>query len=569
MDRVNNCRPLISILITMTISQVLVVEQEYLYQYSCSLHSVNMDGWTSFIKNLDERNNVSDLDMFYAQCGSWYNFYQRLNITQNIQEKQYSWKAERPGVHQPTNVLFIGLSTVSRSHFHRSLPKTAETLRSLGFVEYKRFHSLSPHTMVNMAAFVMGLKSCVGVCGRAFEHECATNLNDYLDECPMIFKDYNESAYVTLYMDNSNNEFGSFQMENPMTDFYIKPIFDIVRQFRISSKTPKEHRSCFSVISETQFMLDYVSKFMRTFKQVPFLSFSWFGRPFQQYPHSLPHYDKDFEKFFDAIPKILLRNTLIIVAGDHGDKFRLFDQGIEGFLERSLPPLFIRIPENIVNGFPQKAMHLKRNSNRLTSAFDVHHTLLHLLKINCSSDFEDGGSFSKDSCNFRSVLSDRVSLFEEVPTRRTCETFHVPTFSCLCNVTGQAMASDALLKDLSPAAFQTMNALVKDSKFGNLCDEWTSEFPEKSTAYYLVRNRFWATLLLRVFATATTNKRVNHYFEMQLNISMDELGSRERITIVPGSLSRIHPYGNKTWCVNAQNADELLIKDLCYCLGPQ
>ncbi|CAG7835626.1 unnamed protein product, partial [Allacma fusca] len=110
-------------------------------------------------------------------------------------------------------------------------------------------------------------------------------------------------------------------------------------------------------------------------------------------PTTLASYDGHLEnvlKLFSSEPK-LLRKSLIVLIGDHGSRWGHYDgRSMDSYIERASPPLFIRIPDQMAEEFPDIVHTLRINSKILTTPFDVHHTLRHILQFK-TVDLYPGG----------------------------------------------------------------------------------------------------------------------------------------------------------------------------------
>ncbi len=108
------------------------------------------------------------------------------------------------------------------------------------------------------------------------------------------------------------------------------------------------------------------------------------------------------------------------------------------------------------------------NSKELTSAFDLHHTFLHLLRL----------SGFKKKIKFVPVLPDRASLF--VPIRewnisRNCESLNIYSGSCVCNslLEGEVSRSPYVLGRMAQALEVRLNEMVSSANYTQICAKWT------------------------------------------------------------------------------------------------
>ena len=125
-----------------------------------------------------------------------------------------------------------------------------------------------------------------------------------------------------------------------------------------------------------------------------------------------------------------LENTLLIVFGDHGNRLTKYSyETLQGKMERYLPFLSILLPKKLWN----TSYHLNaiRNKNKLVTAFDVHQTLRNFLHLNVNYTRElDNKQFSVNDKYIRYLRG--ISLFENIPSNRTCSDALIPDNYCPC-----------------------------------------------------------------------------------------------------------------------------------------
>lgn len=122
-------------------------------------------------------------------------------------------------------------------------------------------------------------------------------------------------------------------------------------------------------------------------------------------------------------------NTLILFYSDHGIVFGSIVKTESGYHESRLPFMYLHLPKSLTlkdeDGSPlnssQLAERFQSNTRRLTSQFDVHGTLLHVL-----NERPLGPS------SFMGKKQYGLSLFTEIPLNRTCEDAGIKDEYCLC-----------------------------------------------------------------------------------------------------------------------------------------
>ena len=106
---------------------------------------------------------------------------------------------------------------------------------------------------------------------------------------------------------------------------------------------------------------------------------------------------------------------------DHGARFTDARKTLQGKFEERLPFMSFIFPKS----FPMKYMkaidNLKNNVNRLTTPFDIHSTLSSLANMN-KVDYEIK-NFTKQR---------NISLFNLIPTQRTCDDLNLEAHWCSC-----------------------------------------------------------------------------------------------------------------------------------------
>ena len=75
----------------------------------------------------------------------------------------------------------------------------------------------------------------------------------------------------------------------------------------------------------------------------------------------------------------LLKNTLVIFFSDHGFRYGALRQTHTGEVENRLPFIYIHLPEKFNTEYEE---NLRQNQYRLTTPFDIHASLVHLVQGN-------------------------------------------------------------------------------------------------------------------------------------------------------------------------------------------
>jgi len=324
----------------------------------------------------------------------------------------------------------------------------------------------------------------------------------------------------------------------------------------------QEAADCVSSETVSNFMLGYQERFLEKFKSIPFFDFFYAANPIHDFELALPNMDAGYERFLlylKAYPDIH-ENTLIMLFGDHGERYGGFSShgGIEPFIERSLVPLFVRIPEKLLRKYPDSDFlkYLRRNTNLLTTAMDVHHTLLHVLTLSGLSLQENISA--KD---FQPALTDRSSLLVEVPKTRTCSSLGITAEACVCNTIGQVsvIENPFYLKEMLKFCIDYLNELVVESRFREKCEGWEAADVPIISADALQQGDNFADVLFKFAAMPGAAQ-----FEIRLRLfhtSDMHVKNIERV----GDFIRINTFGNTSYCIHPQDDGDKLMMSFCYC----
>ncbi len=519
--------------------------------------------------------HVYGKELLLVRCGDRLNFETTFPTNKPVVVEKFKHWNTRPETDgggaevEPISVLFLGIDSVSRSHAYRSLPRTLDFMTStLEFVDFQGYHSTSGSTLTNFMAFLMGTtRSDV-------RRTCAPDWHSTFDRCPLIWQEFGAAHYVTMYVEDGTQTFnwgGQSGFAEPPTDFYAHPLFNAMLPLRkkhspthaVAPGGPAKkwnddlHAYCASNETVPQFVARYTRRFAEKFSAagVPFFGFSFFAYPFHDDIYSLPTMDDDFLALMKALAgnSALLERTLIVLLSDHGDRTSFFHSAsIEAYIERALPPLFVRVPEALKRRFPQFEEALRFNAGRrLVTPFDLHHTFRHLLHL-------DGGGTEEES--FRPVMEDRSSLFVRVAGTRTCGKVHLSGESCACNTAahGEPARNPFVMNKLMPFMQKTLNELVKKGGYAGKCASWSTDVFSILSSQVLSNDSASTDVLLKFRA-----EPLEAHFEAKVRIAhaKSEFDGAELL----GAFTRINTYGEQSACIPSVTDKDKEMKELCVC----
>ena len=115
-----------------------------------------------------------------------------------------------------------------------------------------------------------------------------------------------------------------------------------------------------------------------------------------------------------------LKDTFFVFMGDHGFRFAPFSKTKQGNTENNMPALVVIPPKSLDEAM---VANLQKNTRVLTSHYDMHHTLRHLLALSLERDVEEVFEGWHPTPG--------TSLLTPLPDR-TCAEAGVPLEYCSC-----------------------------------------------------------------------------------------------------------------------------------------
>ncbi|XP_028408934.1 uncharacterized protein LOC114531525 [Dendronephthya gigantea] len=321
------------------------------------------------------------------------------------------------------NILIFAMDSTSHGHAQRKLPKSYAYIRDQlqGYV-FTGHSAVGDGTTEQLAALLTGK-------GEREQPEARRGMPGakVVDGWDWIFKKAKAHGYYTSYVEDAPSV-GAFNyrllgFKDPPTDFYprafllaAKKQLDAIlasneeerqdKRRRFCYGSQKVHRYHFDIARQMYDLYRFRKKFLFHFTDITHSDFN-----------AAEYLDEDLLDFLTEFHhKGHLRDTLLIVMGDHGWRYGDFRQTVQGKLEERLPLFTIILPTTFREKYPNLDQNLKTNTKRLTSWFDVYKTLSHVLVYPKEPDSSIHGT----------------SLLNEVPAVRSCKDAHIPSHWCPC-----------------------------------------------------------------------------------------------------------------------------------------
>lgn len=256
----------------------------------------------------------------------------------------------------------------------------------------------------------------------------------------------------------------------------------------------------------------------------------------------------------------VFNNTVIIFMGDHGPRWGYVRSSQFGWFEGRMPAMYIAFPKWFREKYPKHMANLEKNTDRLTTFFDVH-------------------SLLKDIVNFQGNEADRkvnlanrgISLFSEIPLRRTCKDADLSEDYCICQSSFKINPDFAIVRQAVTAVIDYINNLLDKMEKGKCVELHLKKI--KGASLFLKKGK--DTNLINKF-TETNNtdnsKSLKEFNELELGVTFSVnpsdaafeahvtcTGKVKKICKANEHISRLNLYKQQSHCVQKK------LKEFCFC----
>ncbi|XP_076625546.1 uncharacterized protein LOC143343961 isoform X1 [Colletes latitarsis] len=443
------------------------------------------------------------------------------------------------------SLLIVGLDSVSRLNFHRMMPRTVQALQDLEAVEMLGYTKVADNTYPNLVPVLSGLTD------DELHDLCWQTKDKTFDECPFIWKNYSAAGYRTVFGEDAcaMTTFNYLKpgFREPPTDYYLRP-FCIASEKDIGNTHKLNANLCVGNRKTFDNLLDYTRKTASQFADDPYFALFWqssLTHDFFNYPQLG---DESYYNFIAHLSsQQLLNHTALVVMSDHGMRWGSFRETYQGRMEDSLPFVFMVLPAWWRDKYQVAWANLRKNTRSLTTAFDLHETLLDLLE---SKHLEEGNVKSRlKLLSNDKTLPRGISWFLPIPDYRTCAMAGIASHWCMCHNSHDVPLNDEHLRDKAVFLVAELNGMLK--KFVQCAILKLKEI----RAAKAWQNKSDNSDLVDYTITIQTEPG-NAIFEGTVRYR-----EKDKIKKLVGSVSRLNAYGKQSACV-----DEFNMRLYCYCL---
>ncbi|XP_078679441.1 uncharacterized protein LOC144915075 [Branchiostoma floridae x Branchiostoma belcheri] len=450
------------------------------------------------------------------------------------------------------NVLMVGVDSTSRMNFMRKLPQTfkyfTETLE--GHV-LKGYHVIGDGTTAQFLGMLSG-----------FHEEELPNAKTGVansttcDVFPLVWKKFRRMGYTTMHAEDEAWS-GTFTFR--IRGFEEQPTDHYMRTFWVAQEQLPESDEwyCFGATPKHHYTLKYARDFVEAYHDIPKFAIAFHTELSHDSLNMVQVADEDILTLIKSWKdKGYLDNTVFILFADHGARYGGLRKLLQGRLEERLPFFGIAVPPWVKKRHPEIVRNLKKNEERLTTAFDFHKTLQHIM------------DYPGDPASFQ---GHGISLFQEIPLNRTCENASIADHWCTCLQSVPVDIRNKVVREAAEFAVSYMNRLTELHR--SLC---AVLFLKNITHAEVVKPNQKLLQFAgsdRMFRNALFGKNLDvPFLDFRITLETGPNGGAYEVSVkkwlsdsraeITGDISRINVYGNHPKCIQDKFPR---LRKYCFC----
>ena len=345
------------------------------------------------------------------------------------------------------SIIILGLDSVSRLVAERKLPLTLPYFRDkLGAYVMKGYTKVGDNTFPNLLAMLTG-KTLL---------EAAIPTLDY----PQIYRDVINKGYIDCYAEDWTSYFPLIGFKFPYYTHYLRKLFLARLKAQLfmnaSGATSSKSPLCFGNKQQHQILIDYCQKCVDSYKNKLKYIFMWQNEIGHHQSNKVQYADEDLKTFLQRLNDTnQIQHTVVVLCADHGPRYGPVVKNDIGRLTGRLPLLAILLPEQIKQRFPHIHQNMLRNTEKLTTPFDLHETLKDIIHQNFGR---------KENLYQKEVLPRGISLFQNIPEYRSCYDAGVSGHYCPCYSFSNVPIREKAVIEVSNHIVASMNEFLSKEK---------------------------------------------------------------------------------------------------------
>ncbi|XP_022209974.1 uncharacterized protein LOC111065853 [Drosophila obscura] len=479
------------------------------------------------------------------------------------------------------NVLMFGFDSLSRNAFMRKLPRTYEYLTNqMGATVLKGYNIVGDGTPQALVPLLTGFTEL-----ELPETRKRFSGSGSVDSYPMIWQDFARLGYMTSFNEDLPNV-GTFTYR--MNGFQSQPVDHYLRTYFVEAEqmAGDSQPNCIGHQPDHITMLEYTKNFMLKYRDAPRFVFSFHGGLSHDSINLVGAADDDVHDWLVSLKEsALLDDTILIFMADHGNRFAEVRATLQGKQEERLPFFSFAFPESFKKRFPQEYKNFLANEQRLTTPFDVHATLKHIIQLQTASDeestVESNDIFPKPSTaaiHISELARGRaISLLEPIPSNRSCADAYIEPHWCACLNWRPLQLNDTqysgIILKLAQSIVDTINAATAEQR--QLCAplellrvNWALRLqPHKELLQFKTnsdRDGFLADMTGQtevhdeMYQLQLITQPGNGLYEASVAHNLQTFSATTKLT----DISRVNKYGTQARCIYDRDPE---MRKYCYC----
>lgn len=339
-------------------------------------------------------------------------------------------------------------------------------------------------------------------------------------------------------------------------DYYLRPFWV---QLWGSFLHRRSTHLCFGNTPSHMLQLNYLKQFLVKHHGRAKFALQWHTELGHEWLNQLTLGDNDLAEFFRKMSSYL-NDTILFVLSDHGHRSDSIRETVVGRIEERMPFFSVTLPPWMRARYPQILQNLNRNSQLLTSPYDLYVTLQDILE----NQREWNRLERQRDLELFSGRGRGWSLFRPIPTVRSCEEAGIPEEFCICQRESTVNVTDSRVTKAAIVLLNHINQLLID--YRDKCVLLTLK--EVMNAQTFLPNAKLVKAAIPILNTGidTRGLYINYrvtilttpsdaLFEGTLRNSVQD----NSFTVI-GDVNRINKYGNQSVCIQSA-----LLRKYCYC----
>lgn len=281
---------------------------------------------------------------------------------------------------------------------------------------------MGDNTFPNFMAFLTGYNRS------SVDKKC--NKLGGLDKCKYMWNHFHDAGYVTAYGEDdvdlhTFNHNGHGFKKQPV-DYYMRP-YMMAAVAKLKRGNTQQRHSCLGYVHDSEHIYDYALEFARRYRNDSFFGLFWTNThshgPDLGLTSSMDTYLVDYLQRF--VGQGTMEHTVVVLLSDHGQRSGPSRATSLGWLEDRMPFFFIWLPPYLSKSYSDFVQALQLNRNRLTSPYDLHVTLKHLLVLSNRTRHNKEMDVARDCPHCQSLLL-------PVARNRSCADVAIQNIWCTC-----------------------------------------------------------------------------------------------------------------------------------------